>query len=169
MLVRIQEKLSCDVLVIGGGGAGLRSVIAAKSRNADVLLISKTKLGTGSNTYISKAVIAAIGWGTPDDNEKTHVVDTVTGGRFLNDQAMVAKVALRSHSEITFLKECGVNFDMREGALRVIKIPGQRKSDRRLRRIRGSSWIRKLSLKKRPGNCRLSFRQGGGRDKKFSR
>ncbi|MGA9479065.1 MAG: FAD-binding protein, partial [Desulfobacterales bacterium] len=69
MLVRSQGKLSCDVLVIGGGGAGLRSAIAAKLRGADVLLISKTKIGTGSNTYISKAVIAATGWGTPDDDE----------------------------------------------------------------------------------------------------
>lgn len=156
MLVRIQEKLFCDVLIIGGGGAGLRSAIAAKLRDADVLLVSKTKLGTGSNTYISKAVIAATGWGTPDDNEKTHVVDTVTGGRFLNDQAMVAKVALRSHSEITFLKECGVNFDMHEGAPRVIKIAGHRYS----RHVYGANWSGSdlvLPLKRRAKQVGVRF------------
>jgi len=45
------------VLVIGGGGAGLRSAIAAKSRGADVLLISKSRVGYSTNTYISKAAI----------------------------------------------------------------------------------------------------------------
>ncbi|MGD8949245.1 MAG: FAD-binding protein [Desulfobacterales bacterium] len=51
------------MLVIGGGGAGLRSAIAAKLCNADVLLVSKSKLGPCSNTYISKAIIAATGYG----------------------------------------------------------------------------------------------------------
>jgi succinate dehydrogenase/fumarate reductase flavoprotein subunit len=98
-------------LVIGSGGAGLRSAIAAKLHNADVLLVSKTKVGSGSNTYISKAVIAATGWGTPDDDENAHIVDTVTGGRFLNDQSLVAKVTERAYIlRSIFLKECGVKF-----------------------------------------------------------
>jgi succinate dehydrogenase/fumarate reductase flavoprotein subunit len=136
MLVRRQEKLCCDVLVIGGGGAGLRAAIAAKLHNVDVLLVSKTKVGPNSNTYISKAVIAATGWGTPDDDENAHIVDTVTGGRFLNDQSMVAKVADRIHSEIIFLKECGVHFDTQAGKLRVIKTPGHRYS----RHVYGVNW-----------------------------
>ncbi len=136
MLVRSQEELSCDVLVIGGGGAGLRSALAAKSCNADVLLASKTKVGPGSNTYISKAIIAATGWGTPDDDENVHMADTINGGRFLNDQAMVAKVAERTHSEIAFLKDCGVYFDMHAGKPRVIKIPGHRYS----RHVYGANW-----------------------------
>jgi succinate dehydrogenase/fumarate reductase flavoprotein subunit len=136
MLLRNPEKLSCDVLVIGGGGAGLRSAIAAKLCNADVLLVSKSKLGPNSNTYVSKAIIAATGWETPHDNENVHIVDTVKGGRFLNDQPMVAKVAERVHSEITFLKECGVSFDNHEGTLRVIKIPGHRYP----RHVYGINW-----------------------------
>ena len=156
MLVRSQEKLSCDVLVIGGGGAGLRSAIAAKLCNADVLLASKTKLGPGSNTYISKAVIAATGWGTTDDDENVHIVDTVKGGRFLNDQSMVAKVAERTHSEITFLKECGVCFDMHAGKPRVIKIPGHRYS----RHVYGANWSGSdlvLPLKRRAKQLGVRF------------
>jgi succinate dehydrogenase/fumarate reductase flavoprotein subunit len=136
MLVRSQEQLSCDVLVIGGGGAGLRAAIAAGLCEADVLLISKSKVGPNSNTYISKAVIAATGLGTPDDDQHLHTEDTITGGRFLNDQPMVARVADRSRSEITFLRACGVNFDVHDGRLRLIKIPGHRYP----RHVHGTNW-----------------------------
>ena len=136
MLLSNRENLSCDVLVIGGGGAGLRASIAAKLYDVDVLLVSKTKIGPGSNTYISKAVIASTGWGTPKDDEKTLIADTVKGGCFLNDQSMVAKVAELSHAEITFLKKCGVHFDMHEGEPRVIKTPGHRYP----RHVYGINW-----------------------------
>ena len=136
MLLKPRENLSCDVLVIGGGGAGLRSAIAARLRQADVLLASKTNIGRGCNTYLSKAVIAATGWGTPDDGERVHIEDTIRGGCFLNDQSMVAKVAERSHAEINFLRDCGVNFARDAGRLRLIKIAGHR----HLRHVYGANW-----------------------------
>jgi fumarate reductase (CoM/CoB) subunit A len=136
MLVSSHEKLDCDVLIIGSGGAGLRAAIAAKSKNADVLLVSKTKVGPNSNTYISKAVIAATGWGAVEDDVNVHMEDTVKGGRFLNDQSLVAKVAERSHDEINFLKACGVHFDLHEGKPRLIKIPGHRYP----RHVYGENW-----------------------------
>ena len=131
-----EEKLDCDVLVIGGGGAGLRAAITAKACDTDVLLVSKVKVGSTSNTYISKAVIASTGWGPPDDNARTHMADTVKGGRFLNDQSMVAKVTERSHAEVQFLKECGIHFGMQANKPRVIQTPGHRYA----RHVYGENW-----------------------------
>ena len=124
MKLRNQETFSCDVLVIGGGGAGLRSAIAAKSRGADVLLISKFRAGYASNTYISKSVIAATGYGIPEDKGIVHAADTIKGGRFLNDQSMVVKVAELAGSEVSFLRECGVNFGMTGDKLNLLHTPG---------------------------------------------
>ena len=156
MLAKRPEKLSCDVLVIGGGGAGLRSAIAAKMGNADVLLASKTRLGPGSNTYISKAVIASTGYGAPDDSESAYVEDTVKGGCFLNDQAMVTRVAEHAHSEITFLQECGARFATDEGKPRVIQIPGHRYP----RHVHGENWVGRdlvLPLKHRAAQLGVRF------------
>jgi succinate dehydrogenase/fumarate reductase flavoprotein subunit len=59
MQLNPEDIRSCDVLVVGGGGAGLRAAIAAKEAGARVLMASKSKIGQLSNTYISKGIIAA--------------------------------------------------------------------------------------------------------------
>ena len=63
------DVVSCDVLVIGGGGAGLRAAIEAREKGADVLLVSKARAGYANNTIISKATFAVPdGWSDPRDN-----------------------------------------------------------------------------------------------------
>jgi aspartate oxidase len=41
--VNIDSNRSCDVLIIGGGSAGLRAAIEAHDAGAHVLIISKSK------------------------------------------------------------------------------------------------------------------------------
>jgi succinate dehydrogenase/fumarate reductase flavoprotein subunit len=45
------EKISCDVLVIGNGAAGLRAAIASREAGADVLVISKSPPGLGTAPF----------------------------------------------------------------------------------------------------------------------
>ena len=136
-LIQRQQTLDCDVLVVGGGGAGLRAAIAARLKNADTLLVSKTRIGHATNTYISKAVIAASGWKKSDDDPTVHAADTLRGGRFLNDPSLVSKMTERAGGEIAFLKDCGVRFGMEDGALRVIRTPGHRHA----RHVHGENWV----------------------------
>ncbi len=156
MLIRSQEDLHCDVLIVGAGGAGLRAAISAKSKDVDVLLVSKTRIGTNSNTYISKAVIASPGWGPPEDDANAHLIDTVMGGRFLNDQSMAAEMAARSHAEVRFLKDCGVQFEMQGETPRLIQTPGHRYP----RHVHGENWIGRdlvMPLKRRAQQVGVRF------------
>ncbi len=71
------------------GGAGLRSAIEASENGARVIVVSKTKVGYGNNTIMSKAILASPGWGDSSDNPQVYLRDTVIGGRYINDQELV--------------------------------------------------------------------------------
>ena len=45
------EQLNCDVLVVGGGGAGLAAAIEARDQGAHVLLIEKNTALGGSTAW----------------------------------------------------------------------------------------------------------------------
>ncbi len=120
------SRMTCDVLVIGGGGAGLRAAIEARASGADVLLVSKAKVGYANNTYIAKAVISASGWGDPRDGGQVHLEDTVKGGCFLNDRELVSVMVEAAKTEISFLEKCGVTFAKKEGRFEIEQIAGHR-------------------------------------------
>lgn len=131
------EFISCDVVVVGGGGAGLRAAIAATSDDSrKVIVVSKAKIGHACNTYLSKAIVAASGQTDSADDARTHRADTLEGGRFLNDSAIVTRMTERIPSEISFLSQCGVPFSREGDRLQVLKIPGHRYS----RHVFGSRW-----------------------------
>ena len=53
--MKIGSKRSCDVLIIGGGFAGLRAAIEAHDAGANVLIISKVERGD-PHTYLQEVV-----------------------------------------------------------------------------------------------------------------
>jgi succinate dehydrogenase/fumarate reductase flavoprotein subunit len=124
MKFKKSHTISCEVLVIGGGGSGLRAAIEARERGADVQVVSKSRVGYGNNTYVSKAAFSATGWGDPQDGPDVHLKDTVIGGRFLNDQKLVAVMAREAGSQVPFLEKCGVVFSKKDGKVRLAKAAG---------------------------------------------
>ena len=68
--------LSCDVLVIGSGSAGLRAAIEACDAGSQVLLTSKNRKGDPHTVLARGGINAALGTMDPNDNWLVHVADT---------------------------------------------------------------------------------------------
>src|SRR3954463_13015533 len=101
-----------DVLVIGGGVAGLRAAIAAADGGADVLLLTKDTIDE-SNTWYAQGGIAAVL--QPLDSYESHIHDTEVGGAGLCDEKAVRIVIEEGPKRVLELLEWGANFDKKPG------------------------------------------------------
>jgi L-aspartate oxidase len=97
-----------DVLVIGGGVAGLRAALAASSAGADVTLLTKDTVDQ-SNTWYAQGGIAAVL--QPLDSVESHVRDTTVVGCGLCDEAAVRIVITEGPRRVLELLDWGANFD----------------------------------------------------------
>lgn len=101
-----------DVLVIGGGVAGLRAAIGAADRGAEVLVLTKDTVDE-SNTWYAQGGIAAVL--QPLDSVESHVQDTLAGGAGLCDERAVRIVIEEGPARVLELLEWGINFDKQRG------------------------------------------------------
>ncbi len=84
------EIQKVDVLVIGGGGAGMRAALAAKKEGADVLLVSKTPIGKSTCTYLSGGIFSVATEGMPME---IHLERTLQAGKGVNDRQLAQILA----------------------------------------------------------------------------
>ena len=101
-----------DVLIIGGGVAGLRAAIAAEAEGADVLILTKDTIDE-SNTWYAQGGIAAVL--QPTDTTESHIHDTEVGGAGLCDNEAVKIVVEEGPERVLELLEWGAHFDKKEG------------------------------------------------------
>jgi succinate dehydrogenase/fumarate reductase flavoprotein subunit len=105
------ETVGADVLVIGGGGVGLRAAIEARAQGADVLLVSQSRVGHGSNTAIAGGAFAAVGDAPAEgDSWERHLEDTIAAGGLINDRRLVTAVVRGAAQQITDLRRFGVEY-----------------------------------------------------------
>jgi len=103
--------LLTDVLVIGGGAAGLRASIEARKRGREVVLASKAPIGYSSSTmYAGGGFRAALGKYT----RERHFEETILGGKLLNDQELVRTMVLEGPDRLMELKDFGVSIRVRD-------------------------------------------------------
>ncbi|MGH7406304.1 MAG: FAD-binding protein, partial [Candidatus Methylomirabilales bacterium] len=95
-----------DVLIIGGGGAGLRAAIAAAELNPrlDIAVVSKV-YPMRSHTVSAEGGAAAVI--KPGDSLDAHAYDTISGGDWLSDQDAVEAFVREAPAEMLRLEHWG--------------------------------------------------------------
>ena len=97
-----------DVLVIGGGGAGTSAAIEAHEAGADVMIVTKLRMGD-ANTMMAEGGIQAAD--KPNDSPAIHFVDAFGGGHFAAKRELLAKLVCDAPEAISWLSGLGVEFD----------------------------------------------------------
>jgi succinate dehydrogenase/fumarate reductase flavoprotein subunit len=117
--INLEESHSaCDVLVIGGGGAGTSAALLAQANGADVLISTKLRLGD-ANTMMAQGGIQAAD--KDNDSPSTHYLDVIGGGAFTNDPKLVEALVMDAPIVIAWLESLGVMFDKEpDGTMRTI-------------------------------------------------
>ena len=104
-------EYECDVLVIGGGGAGASAAIEAHEAGADVMVVTKLRMGD-ANTMMAEGGIQAAD--KPNDSPAIHFVDAFGGGHFAAKRELLKKLVCDAPEAIHWLSELGVEFDKEE-------------------------------------------------------
>lgn len=105
--------LFTDVLVIGGGLAGLRAAIEVDPQ-LSVLVVTKDALRQSNSNYAQGGIAGVL---TPEDRFEDHVHDTMLAGRDLCDQPVVEMVVEEAPRRIQELIDWGTQFDRKDGEL----------------------------------------------------
>ena len=98
----------CDVLVIGGGVAGMRAAIEARRYNLQVALVSKVHPVRSASTSWQGGINAAL---RDPDGPDSHAADTIVAGQYLNEQDVVAEICGEAPQDIYELDHFGVPFN----------------------------------------------------------
>ncbi len=96
-----------DVLIIGGGGAGTSAALTAHEMGAQVLLVTKLRLGD-ANTMMAQGGIQAAD--KPNDSPVIHYLDVVGGGGFANRPELVRALTNDAPLIIKWLEDLGCMF-----------------------------------------------------------
>jgi L-aspartate oxidase len=97
-----------DVVVVGGGAAGLYSALTAADAGSTVSVVSRKPLSESSSFWAQGGLAAAIG---DDDSSQLHVRDTLAAGRHSCRRTAAELLARDAPGVVWELERRGVEFD----------------------------------------------------------
>jgi len=102
-----------DVVVVGGGGAGLRATLGATAAGLKTACISKV-FPTRSHTVSAQGGIGAALGNMGEDDWRWHMYDTVKGADWLGDQDAIEYMCKNAMSAVIELEHFGMPFSRTE-------------------------------------------------------
>jgi L-aspartate oxidase len=102
-----------DVLIVGGGLAGLRAAIAIDAK-LSTLVVTKDNIRQSNSQYAQGGIASVM---DPEDRFEDHIADTLKAGGDLCDQKVVEMVVRESPERVRELIEWGTRFDLEEGEI----------------------------------------------------
>lgn len=106
--VLVAPDYETDVLVIGGGGAGASAAIEAHEGHADVMIVTKLRMGD-ANTMMAEGGIQAAD--KEHDSPAIHYLDAFGGGHYTNRPELLYKLVTEGPECVKWLNDLGVMFD----------------------------------------------------------
>jgi fumarate reductase flavoprotein subunit len=108
-------EYTTDVVVIGGGGAGLAAAVSAHQNGAEVIVIEKMPR-LGGNTILSGGALNAAGsprqtaQGIEDSTDK-HFTQTYEGGDKVGNPALIKVLTDNAYPAVEWLESMGMEFN----------------------------------------------------------
>jgi L-aspartate oxidase len=107
--------LSCEIAVVGAGGAGLYAALTAAGAGASVVLVSATPLAQTASYWAQGGIAAAM---AVEDSTARHLADTEAAGRGLVRRSAAQVLVDEAPGRVRDLERLGVRFDAdRRGVL----------------------------------------------------
>src|ERR1700760_4822390 len=100
-----------EVIVVGGGLAGLSTAMKLAELGCYVKIISVTKVKRSHSVCAQGGINAAINLKGEDDSPLIHAYDTIKGGDFLANQPPVLEMCLAAPSIIYMMERFGCPFN----------------------------------------------------------
>jgi L-aspartate oxidase len=109
-----------DVLVIGGGVAGLRAALGI-AEPLRVLVVTKDEVRESNSTYAQGGIAGVM---APEDRFDDHIADTLAAGKGLCDEEVVTQIVREAPERIGELIAWGTEFDRIDGEVALTREGG---------------------------------------------